>query len=48
MGNKQKEQKRLDPKKKVKLTREEFFEVLTKASAPICEPSEKGKKQTSE
>lgn len=48
MENKKKEQKKLDPKKKVKLTREDFFKTLTKASAPISETSEKEKKRTSE
>ena len=47
MGDKKKKKKR-PSEKEVPLTKDEFFEVLTKLSEPIRQPSGKGKKQTSE
>lgn len=51
MSDKKKNNKKLKKRTSEKehaLTKGEFFEVLTKLSEPIREPSEKGKKQTSE
>lgn len=46
--NDDKKKKSRSSKKERQLTRKEFFEALTKASAPIAKPSDEGKKQTSE